>query len=260
MSNFALCFLFIFIFISCSSSSSNPVNIDSGIVQYNYDDKNGNFKYVRQTNLEKNTGRLLTKHQLEILNSPQLTILEQSVAVSNPGSIKGKKIALRPEEAQYAVWFEGKKYTSTLKLAPKKKAFELRTTGPGTKDNKTEILQFPKNQNIYCFFTQLTECLNFHGFISKAIKEESGSVRLNLIWNGYPYFQEAYNDLPMELFSVAKFVFDGKTNADEFRFNLIVGNQTIFFILSAKSELKKMFWVAQGVSMVRKDLKEQANE
>lgn len=246
-----------FFLLSCSSTKNkNASALESGIVLYQYEDKNGNFKVARQTGFEKSSGRLITKHQLEILTGSKENILEQSIVIANPGSIKGKTSVLRPEEGQYSVWFEGKKYTSTIKINSKNKSFELKTSGPSAKDISSRQISFPKNQNALCFFSQLTECLNFHGFLKKSIKEESGSVRLNLVWNGYPFFQEAYNDLPMELFSEAKLAYDGKIAEDEFRFTLGVANQMIFFIVGQEGEFKKMFWIAQGISMVRKDLKD----
>lgn len=244
-------------FNGCSSLGSKDSNLfESKVTQFNYEDKNGSFKLTRQTGMEKNTDRMISKHQLELLAGGKESILEQSIVISNPGSIKGKNAVLRPEEAQYIVWFEGKKYTSTIKINTQAKSFELKTSGPTSLDKKNKQISFPKNQNILCFFSQLTECLNFHGFIKNALKQQSGSLRLNIIWSGYPFFQEAYNNLPMELFSEAKFAFDGKIAEDEFRFTLGVAGQMIFFVTSESGELKKMFWIAQGISMVRQDLKE----
>lgn len=250
-------FLSFFFFVSCSSTAKKTGSVlETGVVQYDYEDKNGTFKVAKQVALEKNTGRVITKQQLELVSMGKENILEQSIVISNPGSIKGKSAVLRPEEGQYSVWFEGKKYTSTIKINSKNKSFELKTSGPTAKDSSLRQIAFPKSQHIFCFFSQLTECLNFHGFIKKSIKDQSGSVRLNLVWNGYPFFQEAYNDLPMELFSKAQLAYDGKIAEDEFRFTLGVANQMIFFITSEKGEFKKMFWIAQGISMVRKDLRD----
>lgn len=257
MNKFLLILITNFLIAGCSfMKSSSKASLETGVVQYNYEDKNGTFKVSRQVGLEKKTGRLITKQQLELIGLGKESILEQSIVISNPGSIKSKIEVLRPEEGQYSVWFEGKKYSSTIKINAKNKSFELKTTGPSAKDVTSRQIAFPNNQHIFCFFSQLTECLNFHGFIKKSIKEQAGSVRLNLVWNGYPFFQEAYNDLPIELFSNAKLAYDGKIADDEYRFTLGVANQMIFFVTGENGDFKKMFWIAQGISMVRKDLKE----
>lgn len=263
MNNFTKVMLSIFVIFltACSSQvSRNKKQLDLGMNKYLYVDKNGSFAVTRQVGFQKGDDKLYVKRQMEIENRDRNNILEQSVVFSNPGYLKRKTAILRPEEAQYSVWFEGKKYSSHLKISPKNKGYELKTFGPDARDKQSKIIPAPKTKKLLCFFSQVTECLGFSGFIKKAIEVESGSARFMLVWDGYPYFQEAYNDIPMELFSNAELNFDGKINADEFRFNLVVGNQSIFYVLGKNGELKKLFWIAQGVSMVRKDLQDESNE
>jgi hypothetical protein len=254
--------IFLIFLSSCSSTiHKKSKNVITGTNKYNYEDKTGQYLLIRSSNIDKKDEKIVTRRQLELKNKSKENILEQSIAISNPGLIKRKNAILRPEEAQFNIWFEGKKYSSFLKIDPKTRSFELKTNGPTNADNKIRKIAFPKSQKYFCFFSQLTECLSFNGFIKNAIREEKGSVRLYLIWDGYPYFQEAYNDLPNELFSEVEFRFDGKINKDEFRFILNISNQSIFFVVSEEAELKKMFWISQGVSMIRDDLKgDESNE
>lgn len=253
--------LLIILMTACSSQvSRSKKQLDLGMNKYIYADKNGSFAVSRQVGFQKGDDKLFVKRQMEIENRDRNNILEQSVVYSNPGYLKGKTAILRPEEAQYSVWFEGKKYSSHIKISPKNKGYELKTFGPDSRDKQSKIVPVPKTKKLFCFFSQVTECLAFSGFIKKAIETQSGSARFMLIWDGYPYFQEAYNDIPVEMFSNAELNFDGKINEDEFRFNLVVGNQSIFYVLGKSGELKKMFWIAQGVSMVRKDLQDETNE
>ncbi len=253
--------IIILVFLSsCNSTIQHRTkSVAVGTNKYNYEDKTGQYLLIRSTNIDKKDAKLVTRKQLELKNKSKDNILEQSITIANPGLIKRKNAILRPEEAQFQIWFEGKKYTSSLKIDTKNKAFELKTNGPTSADNRTRKISFPKSQKYFCFFSQLTECLSFNGFIQKSIKEEKGSVRLYLIWDGYPYFQEAYNDLPNELFSDVEFRYDGKISNDEFRFILNISNQSIFFIVSEVADLKKMFWISQGVSMIREDLKGEEN-
>lgn len=247
--------------MSCSNQvSRNKKQLDLGTNKYIYADKNGSFSVTRQVGFQKGDDKLFVKRQMELENRDRNNILEQSIVYSNPGYLKKKTAILRPEEAQYSVWFDGKKYTSHIKISPKNKGYELKTTGPESRDKQNKIIPAPKTKKLLCFFSQVTECLAFSGFIKKAIEVESGSARFMLVWDGYPYFQEAYNDIPMEMFSNAELNYDGKINEDEFRFNLVVGNQSIFYVLGKEGDLKKIFWIAQGVSMVRKDLQDESNE
>ena len=76
---------------SCSLTKEKTLSfLDTRIVRFHYEDKNGNFKITRQSGQEKKTDRIVTKQQLEILDGDKDKILEQAIVISNPGSIKNK--------------------------------------------------------------------------------------------------------------------------------------------------------------------------
>ena len=79
-------------------------------------------------------------------------------------------------------------------------------------------------------------------------------MQLYVIWNGHPYFQEQYENIPNQVFSKAVFEYDGQNSNGQIRFTLQVAGQSIFYFLDDKKELLKQFWISQGLTMVKSDL------
>ena len=128
-------------------------------------------------------------------------------------------------------------------------------TSPEKQWNGTRQVKFPSSTIVPCFFSQVIDCAKVAGFINKASDKKSGTMNLLIIWEGYPYLNETFSDFPSELFSEGVLEYDGKTTESERRFNLRVAGQSIFYVLNDKSEMSKMFWVSQGISMVGKSAK-----
>ncbi len=261
-----------------SKNSDLSVLVDKKIQQFHYTDKNGRFSHLSKVDLSssQNLEDFLAKKKSKINSDPKIfvrrvleqnvakssqeKVLEQSLTLSNPGWIKGEKMVLRPEEAHFSIWFEGKKYTSSLKILKKEKSFELITSnsiGNPSKQNSKKLIPFPKTQRSFCFFSAIATCMKLNGFLSQAILDEKGSEEFVVVWEGYPYFQEAYADVPNELFSSAEFYYDGKIKTKEgdteHRFVLGLGERKVFYHFNDDAELIKFFWIAEGISMVRKD-------
>lgn len=245
---FGLCFFI----SSCAGTKSTHLKKEliRGEERFSYTDKNGQFLVKLSSGFNKKENNFFTKRILELPNKTTDNILEQSVALSNIGTLKKKKNILRPMLSQYNVWFEGKKYFSELKMNPSKKAIDVKMVSPETQWNGTKQIKLPNTRALYCFFSQVIECAKTFGFISEAIKKESGTLSLFIIWEGYPYLSETYSDFPAELISKAQLEYDGKTKEDEKRFNLKIIGQSIFYVVDKNEQMKKMFWVSQGISMV----------
>ena len=118
-------FLFIVTFLVTSCGSSSRKNIESKLPtlddSFRYTDKNGQFNIKISSVFDKKNKSFHTKRIMEIPNRSKDNILEQSVAISTFGVVKNKTPILRPKISQYNVWFDGKKYTSELKINPAKK-------------------------------------------------------------------------------------------------------------------------------------------
>lgn len=245
-------FFLIFLVISCASHKNTHLRKEliREEERFSYTDKNGQFLVKLSSGFNKKENAFFTKRILEIPNKGTDNVLEQSVALSDIGTLKKKKTILRPRLSQYNVWFEGKKYFSELKINPLKKAIDVRMISPEAQWNGTKQIKLPSTKALYCFFSQVMECAKTIGFLREAIKKETGTMSFYVIWEGYPYLNETFSDFPMELLSTAQLEYDGKTKEAAQRFNLKVAGQSIFYVVDKNEQMKKMFWVSQGISMV----------
>lgn len=249
------CVLFLilcFLVTSCASIRNTHLKKElvRGEERFSYTDKNGQFVVKLSSGFNKKENTFFTKRILEVPNKDTDNVLEQSVALSDIGTIKKQKTILRPKLSQYNVWFEGKKYFSEIKINPLKKSIDVKMVSPETQWNGTKQIKLPSTKALYCFFSQVVECAKTIGFLGEAIRKEAGIMNFYIIWEGYPYLNETFSDFPSELLSKAQLEYDGKTKEDERRFNLKVGGQSIFFVVDKNEQMKKMFWVSQGISMV----------
>lgn len=228
--------------------------------QFNYSDKNGQFSVKISSGMDKKGTGFFTKKIMEIPNRQKDKVLEQSVVISSLGSLKKKMLILRPKISQYNVWFDGKKYTSELKINTAQKAIDVKMTSPESQWNGNRQVKFPSSTTLPCFFSQVIECAKVSGFISKASDQKTGSMKFLVIWEGYPYLNETFSDFPSELFSQAELEYDGLTKEKERRFNLRVAGQSIFYVLNNKDVMTRMFWVSQGITMVSKSVQNTGSE
>ncbi len=258
---FLVFFFFLSMLTSCAGIKKNSlkkelVRTEEG---FNYSDKNGSFLVLTSSGFNKKDNTFFTKRSLEILNKDDDKMLEQSIALSNIGMLK-KRTILRPKISQYSVWFEGKKYSSELKLNTTAKAIDVKMISPEAQWNGVKQIKLPSSKSIYCFFSQVIECAKTIGFIDEATKKEAGTMNFYVVWEGYPYLNETFSDFPSEVFSRAQLEYDGKTKEEERRFNLKVVGQSIFYVIDKNEQMEKMFWVSQGISMVSKKLKNSAED
>jgi hypothetical protein len=222
---------------------------------FNYSDKSGKFLVKISSGFNKKDRAFFYKKSMEIPEKKENNILEQSITFSDVGTVRKKQTIVRPKLSQYTVWFEGKKYFSELKMNPAKEAIEVKMVSPEENLNGTKIIKLPSTKVQYCFFSQVMECARAMGFIGKANSKEGGQMNFYVVWEGYPYINEVYSGVPVELFSKAQLEYDGKTKDNEIRYNLKVAGQSIFFIVDDEFKMKKMFWVSQGISMVSNSYK-----
>lgn len=241
---------------SCAHQNTKEVSkvLSTGDAKFNYNDKNGKYLVKVTSGINKKEKTFFYKRSLEIAEKSSDNILEQSISFSQIGKLKKKTSILRPKLSQYTVWFEGKKYFTELKINPKTKSIDVKMQSPEAKFNGEKSIKFPSTKTLSCFFSQIIECAKFNGFISKSIKNGNGKMSVYIIWDGYPFQNDTFTDFPSELFSLAELEYDGHLNSNEDRFNLQVAGQSIFYALDSKQQLKKMFWVSQGISMTDKSI------
>jgi hypothetical protein len=252
-----LFYLSLLTLFACSSANKKQLKneLTHNEVKYAYNDKNGKFVFKSTSGFVKKENSFFTKQSLEMLSKTKDNALEQSISFSTLGSVKKSKMILRPKNSEYSVWFDGKKFTSRMKIISSKKMVELSMESPEPKWNGVKQFKFPSTRIPSCFFTQVVECAKVMGALSSKQK-----MNFYILWEGYPYLNETFTDFPNELFSKAEIENEGKQKNGEVKFSLLVAGQSIVYILDKNNKIKKMFWVTQGISILNKEASMESNK
>ncbi len=243
------------IFLGCSVFQQPRISNQTNLgykKYYTLSDKLGNFVVKRETGFRKDKKSYVTKYQILEDHSGQSKILEQSIVSSRFGILKKKMKVLRPQFFQYQVWLDKQKYLGQGKIDLQKKAMRVRLKSPEPQWNKDEWFKFPEGKGVYCFFSQIIECAAVVGFLSEAIKQKTGKMNFYLIFAGHPYFQEQYLGVSKEFFHQATLIYEGQGPDGENKFSLEFDGPPVFYFVNNSLEMTKMFWPAQGFSMVEK--------
>ena len=216
--------------------------------KYELVDKHGRFSVYREAGRAKKNLDYIVKKQVRSLRN-QKKIVEQSIAVATPGRLKQVSL-LRPKISQYKVWLNAKEYFSELRIDVENRKMVLKMKSPDPRWQGIKTFPFPKGNGVFCFYSMVIECLSKTGLIEKAIKNKAGTISFHMIWDGHPYLQEQYVNLPSRLFAPATLSFEGKESQDEYRFSLEVEGQTLFYGINKEGIPIKLFWVSEGLSMV----------
>lgn len=218
--------------------------------RYKLTDKAGEFIIYKENGLKTSSKTYISKREVLPFDDDSTKVLEQSVAISKVGTLNKKLKIMRPYKSQYAVWFDGKKYTTNMTLKESTRSLVVSMKSPEKQWNGRKTFAFPDSKSIYCFFTQVLECAAITGYFKKAFQKGRGQMNFYIIWDGFPYFQEQYLNIPDSIFTVAKLNYDGKNKNGERRFSLNFAGQVVFFLFDDKYNFIRKFWISQGLSMV----------
>lgn len=244
-------YLFLLLLVSCASPVRNALKFQDGTVAktYVYRDVSGEFECARE--IRKNKSKLASRTRLLSSAGRGEKLVEKTFALSEVGTIKtksGRAIAIRPSLSQHTVWLEGKKYFSQLKLLPKEHKMSVIMQSPEEKWSGNKVLKLPRGR-VFCFFSQLPECLLLSGFIEGIESGKTPRPKFFVVWDSYPYHQEHYNGLSESAFSLARVVLEKRNKSSTF-FNVELADQVIGLHFSKAGEFIRMFWTSQGVSMI----------
>jgi hypothetical protein len=234
-----------------SGGSSTSSLVASSKARFKLTDKAGEFVVYRENG--RSQKRFVSKRQVLPFDDDKSKVLEQGIAISEIGVVGKNFKIMRPYKSQYSVWFDGKKYQSNITLNSKTRKLDVKLKSPEKQWNGVQSFSFPDSKSIYCFFSQVLECAAITGYFSKVLEKKRGQMNFYIIWDGYPYFQEQYLNVPSTIFSKAQFNYDGRNKLGESRFSLKFGGQVLFYLLDKKNEFVKKFWITQGLSMVASD-------
>lgn len=219
-----------------------------GKATYSYTDESGTYRYVREAKLVQK--KIITRNQLIETKGGATRVLEKSIVVSQLGSIKNGKnrlVTVRPSASEFTVWLEGKKYSSKMRINPKRKSMLLSLESPDPRWQGDNEVSFPRGK-YFCFFNQIPECLYHNYLLSRANENRSERFDFYVIWDSYPFVQEQYARTGKNLFAAASVKFDGEIKK-LFRYIVEVEGQIILYQFSKSMDLVKIAWISQGITV-----------
>ncbi len=240
-------FFFLFFLSSCSSAILKGLPRE-GKTTYAYSDESGSFRFVRES--KKIDKKLVTRTQLIDTKGSQAKALEKSIIVSQIGSIKSKNkrlITVRPLASEFTVWLEGKKYLSKMKINSASKSMTVTLDSPEPKWQGTTEIKFPRGK-YFCFFSQIPECLYHNYLLVLATENQTQQFDFYVVWDSYPYVQDQLTKVGKNLFASASIKFDGEIKG-QYRYNVEVEGQMIFYQFTKSFDLVKVAWVSQGITI-----------
>jgi hypothetical protein len=232
--------------LQVSSQSSNSTEL------FEFEDLTGTYLLKRERKFQN--GKLYIRKVIYEASKTENEALEKTVSVSEVGAIKiGKKKypILRPFASQHTVWLDKKKYFSQSTIDKKSRKLIFNLESPEKKWQGKKSYSFP-NGRVFCYFSQLPECIARSGFIKVSAKAKGGSMPLHIIWDSYPFHSEQYANMDNgEVFTSAKFAF-AQVEKSGYKFALQMKNHTVFYHFDKKGNFEKMFWIAQGIRMIKR--------
>jgi hypothetical protein len=245
---FVLAFL---LFSSCSSVkekmgiATTESRIKNSSAIYEYKDINGIYSLKREIKIIKN--KFYLRSTLHSADSTQL--IEKGVTVADLGvlTLDNQKLpSLRPFASEFEVWLDGERYISQSKIDKKTKKILYQFEPDFNKKNQ-QSYTFPSG-SVFCFFSQIPECVRRVDFIRQAIGNKTGSMSFYIVWDNFPYNNEIYGGNLDSPFEIAKFSFVEEVEG-EYKFALETSRYAMFYHFSRNLEFSKFFWIAHGISL-----------
>lgn len=242
-------FFVTFLFLtSCAELSKNSSErLKNSSWTYNLKDRTGEYRLRR---LVKVVGsKIATKNEV-LSNELSKGPLEKTVIVSELGSVKsknGRRPALRPTASEHVIWFDKKRYFTSMSVDTKNKSLEVRMESPDKEWTGSKSFSFPKG-SAFCFFSQIPECVQAHGYL----RERKSPKEIQVVWDSYPYHSELYNGISKGPFVKGVWAYDKVVDGNT-RFGLLIEGQLILYDFNETQELRNVYWVAQGYSLTIKE-------
>ncbi len=246
----------LFLVISCSHQQQVSSEIKNDNETFSYTDQTGEYAYNRQVLVESKKHKFSSMAKIIDKLKMDKPVIEKTISVSEMGSLKKSKKrksknVLRPSLSQHTVWLEGKKYFSQIKIDPKERSLEVTLDSPEEKWTGSKTHPLPQKSGIYCFFTQIPECLHFSGMLFELKNKPNSKLNIGIIFEGYPYMMEQVENIPSGPVTLADVNFEGISDDGAIRYSVDVYGQKIFYHFNKNFELNKILWVAQGISIVK---------
>ena len=219
-----------------------------GDLKYEFNDTTGSFIKLRKKGFDSLQNNVI-KSIIYSENKIE-TPVEKLVSISGKNNNVKKLNLLQPLKSEVVYWFDGNRYKSTINYDSVEKQYVVRSMGKEKEWNRIVRLKVGDKKKAYCFFSQIVECAEVSGFFERSRKSKSGAMNVQVIWDGYPFFNEQYLNDKKSVSSKGKLSYIGKETTGLHKYALNIDGQVIHYFIYRDKYLAKLFWVSQGISQV----------
>ncbi|RLA63232.1 MAG: hypothetical protein DRQ88_07815 [Epsilonproteobacteria bacterium] len=209
-------------------------------------DGSGEYSLLVEAGPGKGDKTYVVKRTIETLGNKNRKTLEKSISISS--KIEGELI---PKISQFSVWYNKHRHFSQIEMDLKEKQIKVTWDSPDPKFNGIKYFPIKNDKIIFCFFTQVIECARQQGFLKKATKNEGGQLRMQIVWDGHPFFQQQFENFNTHVTSPAVLEYDGRNRRRQKRFSLKVEGNAIFYFVDKTNQLMGQYWIAKGLAIER---------
>ncbi len=206
--------------------------------------------YPIEIKIRQQGNRRIYEHHI-FTNSKERKLIERVKTISRLGKLRKSNLnILRPQYSFMEVWIDKVQQGAVYKLNPKEASFNV--VVQNEVGLRKEQVVFPKRVGLFCFSSQVVECLRVTGFFKKALKYRNGLARLNVIWEGAYTHYKIYEYYPKEVFTPATFEYVGLSKEGLYKFALNFKDQIIIYLLDRDFKLYSWSWATIGVELTPK--------
>lgn len=241
--------LLLLIISSCSNFNTEKLSVTASKSFYIQTEEAGTYEVVKETGYSKDN-QYITKTTISSVENKN-ELVEKNITISTKIKTKAGVDFFVPHKSEAVYVLDGKKYKSIMDFDFKKDVITISMNTPEEHWKGIKTFSIPKNNGAICFYSAVIECAVISSFISQAIEKNSGEMSFMLAWEGYPFFQEQFLNVPSVPITDATLVYDGK-NKNLHRFILNAAGQSQFYMVNEKGEVENHIWSSQAYSRMKR--------
>ena len=177
-------------------------------------------------------------------NTPKSQVVEQIVTISKPLRMRNGVKVLFPDQSESVAWFDGKKHKTTIKASKDNRILKVQYFDGTTNTVLNRSIEV-NTKNVYCFYSQLIECISKTNFLNLSRKKKVGVMNFYIVWDSFPFFNELFLYSKNEIASRAQFGYVEEKNG-EVKYQLNVDDHMMTYFIQ-DNQLRKFYWSAHGI-------------
>jgi hypothetical protein len=231
--------------------------VTNEVRHFKVSDAEGEYDLSRETGIDIKGKNAYVKSEVGDLNAGG-KIIKISVSLSRieKFKLKDREInVLRPKISQYSQNRDGVESVSQILLDYEKKKIKFSHRDGKTK--KTEKQSFDmmanaKSNSIFCFYSQIEECIKVTGFLNLTREKKAGAMNFNMIFDADPFLADLSKEKVNTISYSASFEYEKQDDDGGARYVMKFGDYEIDYKFDKDNQMVKKNWIAQGLSIEEK--------